>query len=91
MTDKMPENIWIRKDEDGYIKASEKVWDDYDITCVHQYTLTSAVTAKLEAAEKLAEALYGVLIYKRDWQETMRESLKNWQRVNGVESWPPLL
>ncbi len=85
MTDKMPENIWIGEQAHATFPQKHE-----HIPC-HQYTLTSTVTAKLEAAVKMAEALCEV-ISDHDSHividvaiKSAKESIQNWQRANEVK------
>lgn len=75
MTDeKMPEKIWAKRDNDGYIDVSEKIWDDYDPACETPYVQTSFHSAELEKVlETLLDYRRGVPAWES--QSTLRKEV----------------
>lgn len=90
MTGDMPDTIWAKlycADEGTcHMDATQ-----FDMEGRTEYTRTSTITAKLEAAEKMAVALDWVYIeisrefdeFEEDIMQRAKIALSNWKRVNG--------
>lgn len=83
MTDKMPEKIYVfRGDKYNDMIAHIQKSLDKEV----EYTLSSTVAVKLEAAEKMAEAfieVFRISDRKTDVWDAAKEALKNWQNAQG--------
>ena len=83
MTDNMPETIWVSKFLYGEEMALQEPFPN--LSCI-KYTRTDTISAKLEAAEKMAEALNDLYIFfdkgKRDKFGRLRPT-----RAQGDVAW----